>query len=97
MNDNTPDNLAKGTITLDPQTNPIVIPYQEHPDRNGQLLAQVNAHPLTSSQLLDLNQELQNAEDQLRKGRARYASIAMQDAIMLEAFGHLLNQPEDNS
>lgn len=88
--------LAQGSITLDAQPDPINIAYQEHADRNGQLLAETEQLQLTKSQLDELNQKLRDAEEKLKQGRARYASMAYMDNFMTEAFGHLVNQPEDN-
>lgn len=88
--------LAQGTITLNAQSDPINIPYQEHADRNGQLLAQTEQLQLTKNQSDELDQKLRDAEEKLAQGRARYAEMAYMDAFMTEAFGHLLNPPEDN-
>ena len=87
---------AKGTVTISNGSAPIEISYQEHEQRNGRLLAQLEQHQLDSDQLLQLSEQLKLEQDKLAKGRARYAGMAGMDAIMLEAFGHLLNKDEEN-
>ena len=90
---------AKGTVTISNGSAPIEISYQEHKQRNGRLLAQLEQHQLDPDQLLELSEQLKLEQDKLAKGRARYASMASMasmDDIMLEAFGHLLNKDEEN-
>ena len=88
--------LAQGTVTICSGTEPIDIAYLEHAERNGRLLAQLQLQQLDPSQLLELSEQLQIQQDKLAQGRARYASMASMDAIMLEAFSHLLNKDEEN-
>ena len=87
---------AKGTVTISNGSALIEISYQEHEQRNGRLLAQLEQHQLDSDQLLELSEQLKLEQDKLAKGRARYAGMASMDDIMLEAFGHLLNKDEEN-
>ena len=87
---------AKGTVTISNGSAPIEISYQEHEQRNGRLLAQLEQHQLDPDQLLELSEQLMLEQDKLAKGRARYAGMASMDDIMLEAFGHLLNKDEEN-
>jgi hypothetical protein len=87
---------AKGTVTISNGSTPIEISYQEHEQRNGRLLAQLEQHQLDPDQLLELSEQLMLEQDKLAKGRARYAGMASMDDIMLEAFGHLLNKDEEN-
>ena len=64
---------AKGTVTISNGSAPIEISYQEHEQRNGRLLAQLEQHQLDPDQLLELSEQLKLEQDKLAKGRARYA------------------------
>ncbi|MBT8037654.1 MAG: hypothetical protein KJO21_08930 [Verrucomicrobiae bacterium] len=89
--------LAQGTIALDTDSEPINISYQEHRDRNGQFLAELDQLNLHSGQLLNLAQQRKEAEEKLAHGRARYANMAYMDAFMTEVFDDLGLLPQENS
>lgn len=97
MKNNVTARLAQGSITIIGDKGSFDISYQDHPDRNGQLLADLNHIHLNPAQTIDLNRQLKEAEVKLAQERARYANMASMDTVMIEAFGHLLVPSEDNN
>ena len=88
--------FSQGTITIEGTTDSIDISYWEHEDRNGQLFAELNDLILHSAQLLDLSQQLEQAEQKLAKGRAWYGRMAGMNTLLTEAISPLPESTEDN-
>jgi len=71
------ENLASGQIQLTTASGDVTVTYREHDSRNASLLVEIDGHHLSPDELLQLVIGLQKKEQELARGRHRYAAMAL--------------------